>query len=65
MTETTETSEPSTQPAAPAGGPRKYESWGIKEAAAYLRIHPDTLAYRARTGEIPGCKVGAILGVHA
>jgi excisionase family DNA binding protein len=34
------------------------ESWGIKEAAAFLRIHPDTLAERARVGEIPGCKVG-------
>jgi excisionase family DNA binding protein len=34
------------------------ETWGIKEAAAFLRIHPDTLAERARAGEIPGCKVG-------
>jgi excisionase family DNA binding protein len=34
------------------------ESWGIKEAAAFLHIHPDTLAERARAGEIPGCKVG-------
>jgi len=23
-----------------------------------LKIHPDTLARRARAGEIPGCKVG-------
>ncbi len=28
------------------------------EAAAFLRIHPDTLAERARAGEIPGCKIG-------
>jgi excisionase family DNA binding protein len=34
------------------------ETWGIKEAAAFLRIHPDTLAERARAGEIPGCKIG-------
>ncbi len=34
------------------------ESWGLKEAAAFLRIHPDTLAERARAGEIPGCKIG-------
>lgn len=34
------------------------ETWGIKEAAAFLRIHPDTLVERARAGEIPGCKVG-------
>ena len=34
------------------------KSWGIKEAAAFLRIHPDTLAERARTKRIPGCKVG-------
>jgi excisionase family DNA binding protein len=33
-------------------------SWGLTEAAAFLRIHPDTLAQRARAGEIPGCKVG-------
>lgn len=34
------------------------QTWGIKEAAAFLRIHPDTLAERARAGEIPGCKIG-------
>jgi excisionase family DNA binding protein len=34
------------------------ESWGLKEAAAFLKIHPDTLAERARAGEIPGCKIG-------
>jgi Helix-turn-helix domain len=39
-------------------GSRKYESWGIHEAAAFLHIHPTTLAERARGGEIPGCKVG-------
>src|ERR1700685_351165 len=34
------------------------KTWGIPEAAIFLRIHPDTLAERARNGEIPGCKVG-------
>jgi excisionase family DNA binding protein len=34
------------------------KSWGLKEAAAFLRIHPDTLALWAREGRIPGCKVG-------
>ncbi len=28
------------------------------EAAQLLRIHPQTLMTRARTGVIPGCKVG-------
>ena len=27
-----------------------YETWGIKEAAAFLRIHPDSLARRAKAG---------------
>jgi excisionase family DNA binding protein len=30
----------------------------LLEAAAFLRIHTDTLAGLARAGEIPGCKVG-------
>jgi excisionase family DNA binding protein len=34
------------------------ETWGINEAAAFLRIHADTLAERARAGEIPGTKIG-------
>ena len=34
------------------------ETWGIRQASSFLRIHPDTLAERARTGEIPGCKIG-------
>lgn len=39
-------------------GDRKYESWGLAEAAAFLRIHPATLSERARAGAIPGCKIG-------
>src|SRR5258707_5751503 len=35
-----------------------HASWGIVEAAKFLRMHKDTLAQRARAGEIPGCKVG-------
>jgi excisionase family DNA binding protein len=34
------------------------ESWALQQAAEFLKIHPDTLAQRARAGEIPGCKVG-------
>jgi len=31
---------------------------GLEEAAAFLRIHPKTLARRAAAGEIPGVKIG-------
>jgi excisionase family DNA binding protein len=31
---------------------------GIDEAAACLRVHPETLKAKARTGEIPGAKPG-------
>jgi hypothetical protein len=34
------------------------ESWNLAQAAQFLRIHPDTLAQRARTGDIPGTKIG-------
>ena len=30
----------------------------LREAAAFLKIHPVTLAEKARAGEIPGAKVG-------
>ena len=39
----------------PAGAP---QSWGVPEAAAFLKIHPDTCTKRTRAGLIPGCKVG-------
>lgn len=39
-------------PAAPAG------SLDLAAAAAFLGIHPDTLAERARAGIIPGAKIG-------
>lgn len=31
---------------------------GLKEAAKFLRIHPSTLAQRAKSKEIPGAKLG-------
>lgn len=34
------------------------ESWNIAQAAEFLKIHPDTLAARARAGKIPGARVG-------
>lgn len=34
------------------------ESWNITQAAEFLKIHPDTLAARARAKEIPGTKIG-------
>ena len=30
----------------------------LQDAAAFLRIHPETLRQAARTGRIPGAKVG-------
>ena len=30
----------------------------LKEAAAFLKIHPVTLQEKARAGEIPGAKIG-------
>src|SRR5713101_7327358 len=33
------------------------ETMDLAEAADYLKIHPDTLAERARAKQIPGCKV--------
>lgn len=30
----------------------------LQEAAAYLKIHPVTLQYKVRSGEIPGAKIG-------
>ena len=32
---------------------------GLKEAAAFLRCHPEELRRRAKAGLIPGAKVGA------
>jgi hypothetical protein len=34
------------------------ETWGLEKTAEFLRIHKDTLAERARAGEIPGAKIG-------
>ena len=34
------------------------DSMTITDAAAFLKIHPDTLALRCRAGLIPGCKIG-------
>lgn len=34
------------------------ESITLEEAAAILKIHPDTLARKARKGELPGAKIG-------
>ena len=31
---------------------------GLKEAAALIAVHPDTLKKKVRSGEIPGIKVG-------
>jgi Helix-turn-helix domain len=58
MTRPTDDRDLSEQSTGSAIQPGKYESWGVEEAAAFLRIHPETLTYRARIGEIPGCKVG-------
>lgn len=33
-------------------------TFGLKQAAAYLHIHPEELRRRAKTGRIPGAKVG-------
>ena len=33
----------------------------VDEAASLLHIHPQTLMTRARSGVIPGCKVGRAL----
>lgn len=35
-----------------------YETWSAVQAAAYLHIHTDTLYALARSGEVPGCKLG-------
>jgi len=34
------------------------ETLNLKEAAGLLRIHPVTLQEKAKTGEIPGAKIG-------
>ena len=34
------------------------ETLGLKDAAAFLRCHPEELRRRARAGVIPGAKVG-------
>ena len=31
---------------------------GLKEAAEFLRVHPEELRRRAKAGQIPGAKVG-------
>src|SRR5262245_484025 len=33
-------------------------TFGLKQAAAYLRIHPEELRRRAKAGSVPGAKVG-------
>jgi len=33
-------------------------TFGLKQAAAYLHIHPEELRRRAKAGRIPGAKVG-------
>lgn len=35
-----------------------FETWSLEQAAAYLRVHADTLSDKARAGEVPGCKIG-------
>lgn len=34
------------------------ESWGVAEAAKFLRVHPETVYDLARRGEIPARKIG-------
>jgi excisionase family DNA binding protein len=41
-----------------SSGDRLYESWGLKEAARYLKVHEDTCAKLAKAGQIPGTKIG-------
>ena len=33
-------------------------TWGVEEAAAYLRAHPDTVRKLAQDRRIPGAKIG-------
>ena len=35
---------------------------GLKEAAEFLRVHPEELRRRAKAGHIPGAKVGRAWG---
>jgi excisionase family DNA binding protein len=32
--------------------------WGCNQAARFLGLHPKTVKRMARTGEIPGCRLG-------
>jgi excisionase family DNA binding protein len=33
-------------------------TWGLKDAAAYLHVHPDTCRKLAKDRTIPGAKIG-------
>ena len=35
-----------------------HATFGLQEAAAFLRCHPEELRRRAKAGQIPGAKVG-------
>ena len=41
-----------------AGSAFETETINAAEAARFLHIHTDTLYDRARSGEVPGCKIG-------
>lgn len=36
----------------------KNEVWEVSQAAAYLKVHPDTVRKYAKEGTIPGQKIG-------
>jgi excisionase family DNA binding protein len=40
------------------------ESFTLHEAAAFLKIHPDTCARMTKAGLIPGCKIGRAWVYH-
>ena len=38
--------------------PTSMRTLDLQEAAEFLRVHPETLRQLARTGKVPGAKVG-------
>ena len=46
------------QPHGDDGAPHALRTLTADQAALLLHIHPQTLKTRARTGVIPGCKIG-------
>jgi excisionase family DNA binding protein len=47
-----------TQPAQPDVDDTVTPSWGLAEAAAFLRAHPDTVRKLAKDRRIPAAKIG-------